>query len=213
MPDKTALGISEELRQFIEALVEEVVLEGKSFETPKKYLQRFSEAEGLDFVPLEETLKALFSTAEEIRHHDTALSPAAFPEISGWPKVFIDKLQVAYCRKDLTYLENVLYPKSQIITGAFVQGNEIRYRNQGKQQYLANLRYVFAKNKNIDVTFETDEMTGVLYKSTDGKCQIVRLLQHWTSNNYTDRGYLSLLLSSQDEPQIYLRTWHPIKLE
>ncbi len=56
MPDKTALGISEELRQFIEALVEEVVLDGKPFENHKKYLQRFCKGEGVDYNQLETNL-------------------------------------------------------------------------------------------------------------------------------------------------------------
>ena len=67
MPDKTALGISEELRQFIEALVEEVVLEGKSFECQKKYLQQFSEAEGINYDTLEKNLAEFFDIMENCK--------------------------------------------------------------------------------------------------------------------------------------------------
>ena len=69
--DKTALGISDELRQFIEALEKEVVLEGEPFEKRKKYLQRFSEAEGINYTTLETNLSALFETAEELQAHES----------------------------------------------------------------------------------------------------------------------------------------------
>ena len=71
MSDKTALGISEELRQFIEALVGEVVLEGKSFEEHKKYLSRFCQTEDVDYNLLETNLGALFETAEELTAHES----------------------------------------------------------------------------------------------------------------------------------------------
>ena len=54
MPDKTSIGISDLLRQFIEALVEEVVFEGKPFDNQKKSnLQSFSQEEGVDYATLE----------------------------------------------------------------------------------------------------------------------------------------------------------------
>ena len=71
MSDKTALGISEELRQFIEALVEEVVLEGKTFEEHKKYLSRFCQTESVDYHQLETNLSDLYETAEELKNHES----------------------------------------------------------------------------------------------------------------------------------------------
>ena len=71
MSDKTALGISEELRQFIEALVEEVVFEGKPFENQKKYLQRFCEAEGVNYDTLECNLNDLFEALKELEEHES----------------------------------------------------------------------------------------------------------------------------------------------
>ena len=211
MHDKSFIEISEELHLYIEALVEEVVLEGKPFENHKHYLRRFSEAEGIDYEILEKKLRSLFSTAEKIKHHDSTLEQFTHPAISGWSKDFIEQIREAYCNKDTSYLEDVFSPKASIITGAFVPGKDIRYRTQGKRQYMTNLRYIFAKNKKIDVEFETDKMTGVLFESAEGKCQIVRLLQRWTSDNYNDIGYLSLLLFyTQEGPKVYLRAWQPI---
>jgi acyl carrier protein len=71
MPDKTTLGISAELCQYIEALVEEVVLEDKPFENHKKYLCRFCEAEGIDFASLETNLTDLFESFEAQKTHES----------------------------------------------------------------------------------------------------------------------------------------------
>jgi len=45
--------ISEGLQNFIDSMVEEIVLEGKPFDTQKKYLKKFCENERLDFDKLE----------------------------------------------------------------------------------------------------------------------------------------------------------------
>lgn len=45
--------ISEGLQRFIDSMVEEIVLEGKPFNTQKKYLKKFSEKEGIDYYKLE----------------------------------------------------------------------------------------------------------------------------------------------------------------
>ena len=74
MPDKTALGISEDLRQYIEALVEEVVLEGKPFENHKKYLIRFCEAEGIDSSTLSNNLIDFFASIQEWGSYHTKAS-------------------------------------------------------------------------------------------------------------------------------------------
>ena len=48
-----ASQISDGLQNFIDSMVEEIVLEGKPFDTQKKYLKKFSENEGLDYGKLE----------------------------------------------------------------------------------------------------------------------------------------------------------------
>lgn len=74
MKDNTALVASPELRQYIEALVEEVVLEGKPFENHKKYLERFCEAEGIDFPALNGALASLFKAATDFKETGSASS-------------------------------------------------------------------------------------------------------------------------------------------
>jgi len=68
MPDKTTLGISVLLHKFIEALVEEVVIEGKPFDDQKKeLLQTYSHEEGVDYDTLENNLLMLFEIADELK--------------------------------------------------------------------------------------------------------------------------------------------------
>ncbi len=68
MSDKTSLEITDLLRQYIEALVEEVVLEGKPFDDQKKrWLQRYCQEEGLDHETLEGNLFQLFDIAVELK--------------------------------------------------------------------------------------------------------------------------------------------------
>ena len=45
--------VSAGLQNFIDSMVEEIVLEGKPFDTQKKYLKKFSEKEGVDYDKLE----------------------------------------------------------------------------------------------------------------------------------------------------------------
>ena len=48
--------ISDGLQNFIDSMVEEIVLEDKPFNIQKKYLKTFSEKEGLDYVQLESNI-------------------------------------------------------------------------------------------------------------------------------------------------------------
>ena len=108
MPDKTAIGVSPELRQYIEALVEEVVLEGKLFENHKKYLGRFCAAEGLDQGTLEKNLSDFFDLLEEWGNlHTKASSMMAkilgqecFLSAPFIDKLLSDKEQVALKRQE-----------------------------------------------------------------------------------------------------------------
>ena len=64
-------GISEGLQNFINAMVEEIVLEGKPFDSQKKYLRKFSENEGLDYEALEKSIAELTETLEEMKSSDS----------------------------------------------------------------------------------------------------------------------------------------------
>ena len=59
--------ISEGLQNFIDSMVEEIVLEGKPFDTQKKYLKKFSENEGLDYEAIEKGITELVETMREMK--------------------------------------------------------------------------------------------------------------------------------------------------
>jgi len=72
MEDRTFLtnnhptnDISDTFRQFIEALVEEVVINGEPFDAQKKWLRKRSEAEGQDYASLEKNLMDFFVAVKE----------------------------------------------------------------------------------------------------------------------------------------------------
>lgn len=78
MPDKTSIGISDLLHKFIEALVKEVVIEGKPFDDQKKeWLQTYSHEEGVDYATLEKNLMEFFEVMEEWKNQKSKSSQIA----------------------------------------------------------------------------------------------------------------------------------------
>lgn len=72
MDDKSSYAfqhrtISEGLQNFIDSMVEEIVLEGKPFNTQKKYLRKFSENEGLDYAKLEADIITFVGIVERLK--------------------------------------------------------------------------------------------------------------------------------------------------
>ena len=59
--------ISKGLQNFIDSMVEEIVLEGKPFDTQKKYLKKFSENEGLDYDKLEADLSTFIEILDNLK--------------------------------------------------------------------------------------------------------------------------------------------------
>jgi len=82
MQDKTTLGISNTFRQFIEALVEEVAINGEPFDAQKKWLRKHSEAERLDYINLEQNLEDLFQIIEEWRTDQSKSSQIAMKTLA-----------------------------------------------------------------------------------------------------------------------------------
>ena len=90
----------------------------------------------------------------------------------------------------------------------------MEYTKQTKKQYLTNLAKCFAKNKWINVEFTEVGIGGcgsVTRSKVNKNFYGVRLHQKWKSTNYSDEGYVFLLwnFTSEDKPQIEVRTWQP----
>jgi ketosteroid isomerase-like protein len=134
---------------------------------------------------------------------------------------FVERFRTAYCRKDINFMNQIFSDDVLIITGTVVQSRpndlgqanaKVVYNRQNKQQYLANLRRAFAKNKYIEVKFEVLEGDcGVTQSQNNPNVYGVRLRQEWRSSTYSDEGYVFLLWDFRDEdhPEIKVRTWQP----
>ena len=139
---------------------------------------------------------------------------------------YCDRFRTASCTQDIKYLEQVFSDDALIITGNVqkvksaegIMTEKVKYTQYNKQQYLANLRNAFARNKYIDVQFSEigengeDSGCGTVTRSVNNKNMYgVRLRQEWRSSNYSDTGYLFLLWDFTDEnaPVIHVRTWQP----
>lgn len=137
---------------------------------------------------------------------------------------YVERFRNAYNLKDLNFLEQIFSEDALIITGKVVKAvksdinrmnmdnNKIVYSRQTKKQYLSKLAGVFKANKRINVMF--DEIKVVRHPAK-ADFYGVTLKQGWSSDRYSDEGYLFLLwdFSNPDAPQIHVRTWQPDKID
>ena len=132
---------------------------------------------------------------------------------------YVEQFRTAYNQKDINFLNQVFSDDALIITGTVIQQKhsegfstpKIKYNKQTKDQYIKNLRGVFARNSYIKVTFDEIE---VMRHPVNPNFYGVTLLQGWTSGKYHDDGYLFLLwdFTNESAPQIHVRTWQPDKI-
>lgn len=132
---------------------------------------------------------------------------------------YVEQFRTAYNTKDLPFLEQIYSDDALIITGKVVKtapsdmnnfggGEKVVYSKQDKKKYLSNLKSVFAANKRIHVVF--DDIKVMRHPSKE-KYYGVTLKQGYTSDRYSDVGYLFLLwdFTDTEAPQIHVRTWQP----
>lgn len=129
---------------------------------------------------------------------------------------YVEHFKTAYNQRDIDFLEQVYSEDALIITGRVVKQqkdnmklpDKVVYNKQSKQQYIAKLRSIFKNNQNIHVTFSDIDL---LRHPTNPNFYGVTLRQGWSTDKYSDDGYLFLLWDFTDEskPQIHVRTWQP----
>ena len=136
---------------------------------------------------------------------------------------FIENFRTSYNRKDLDYINSVFSNDALIITGRVVKikkgsdevlqslGQElVQYQTSTKEEYIKNLKRCFSRNAYINLKFEELEVVRhPKYEHIYG----VTLKQYWNSSNYSDVGYLFLMIDFTDPslPCIQVRTWQPEK--
>ena len=132
---------------------------------------------------------------------------------------YVEHFRTSYNQKDINFLTQVFSDDALIITGKVIKQSKdgipmpdkIQYKKQTKQEYLGNLRRVFAANKYIKVTFDEIE---VMRHPVNADFYGVTLHQGYTSDRYHDDGYVFLLWDFRNEsaPQIHVRTWQPDRI-
>lgn len=135
---------------------------------------------------------------------------------------YVEQFRNAYNQKDLNFMDAVFSEDALIITGKVIRRvpnelnisssrPEIQYSKQSKQQYLQNLKRVFARQGYINVKFDDIK---VMRHGSNPNFYGVTLIQHWNSSTYSDEGILFLVwnFENPDAPQINVRTWQPMEV-
>lgn len=145
---------------------------------------------------------------------------------------FMEDYQTAYALKREDYLESIFSDNAIIITGTVVKPTEstisyketnqvnfdrgddskVKYTKLSKQEYLERLKLHFSSREYIHLTFE-DNITKIVNTGgvlPEGAAFAIQISQAYSSPNYADKGYLSLLLNMQGkDPVIEVRLWEP----
>ena len=133
---------------------------------------------------------------------------------------YCEHLRTSYTTKDIDFLRQVFSDQALIIVGNVVrsadnngatgiEGDEkVTFSLKTKKEYLERLEMVFAANKKIDVKF-TDFR--IMRHPTMEGIYGVSMEQEYTSDRYSDDGYLFILWDFRNEsmPLIHVRTWQP----
>ena len=133
---------------------------------------------------------------------------------------YCEHLRTSYTTKDIDFLRQVFSDQALIIVGNVVrsadnnsatgiEGDEkVTFSLKTKKEYLERLEKVFAANKKIDVKF-TDFR--IMRHPTMEGIYGVSMEQEYTSDRYSDDGYLFILWDFRNEsmPLIHVRTWQP----
>ena len=133
---------------------------------------------------------------------------------------YCEHLRTSYTTKDIDFLRQVFSDQALIIVGNVVrsadnnsatgiEGDEkVTFSLKTKKEYLERLEKVFAANKKIDVKF-TDFR--IMRHPTMEGIYGVSMKQKYTSDSYSDDGYLFILWDFRNKsmPLIHVRTWQP----
>jgi len=141
-------------------------------------------------------------------------------------KIILDYMEYfrsAYTTKDLPFLEQLFSEDALIVVGKVVRkaprqgprylsSEQIVYNLKSKREYLQRLKAVFEANKQIRVRFRDFNIKK--HPTLEG-IYGVSVKQNYTSDLYSDEGYLFLLWDFRDKtaPQIHVRTWQPRMLD
>jgi len=137
---------------------------------------------------------------------------------------FMEAYKTAYSLKRLKYIESIFSDDALIIVGTVLQRSkpidgmyeqigekEVKYQRYSKKEYIKRLANVFNSKDYINLNFDEATVNKV---NGEQKIYGIQIAQSYNSDNYSDFGYLFLMIDLTDtleHPQIYVRTWQPQK--
>jgi len=140
---------------------------------------------------------------------------------------FLETFRTAHNRKDINFLEKAYSDDALIIVGRvleekeeggdFLQSsslsqNKIEFIKLSKKQYIERLRQAFKFNSFVKVIFDNVD---VIRHGKFPEIYGIKLKQRWNSSNYSDEGYLFIMIDFFDpeKPLIHVRAWQPEPFE
>lgn len=159
-----------------------------------------------------------------------------FDAAKRWPEVsrfailqFMEDYQTAYAFKRLDYISQIFSDDAIIIRGTVIEkakdfklegepvylptAKDVVYTRETKEQYLNTLKYQFKNREYIHLTFEDNETRSLQPPRIEpGRVFAIQISQLYESPQYSDKGYLTLMLDLAGElPLITVRFWRPEK--
>ncbi|MCK9451131.1 MAG: LPP20 family lipoprotein [Bacteroidales bacterium] len=136
---------------------------------------------------------------------------------------FMEYYKTAYNLKRLDYIESIFSENALIIVGTVLKLAKpidglyqnigevgVDYQRYTKKEYITRLQNAFNSKEFINIDFDEAEVRKM---NGDKKIYGIQISQHYYSSNYSDFGYLFLMIDLNDSlnPTIYVRTWQPQK--
>ena len=157
-----------------------------------------------------EKIIAIGINPAEISHRERALE-------------FLEQLKTYYCRKDIDNISNVFSDYALIISGykittmdpeTRIPKSSVTYNEKNKEEYISDLKRVFASNRSLDIKFPEDKIS-IMQHPNNKKVYSIRCWQDWSSVRldgslgYSDSGWLTLIIDFEKElePKIWVRAW------
>lgn len=136
---------------------------------------------------------------------------------------YVEHLRTSYTTKDIDFLTQLFSEEALIIVGKVIRNapkmdgeylskDQVEYNIKSKRAYLERLKVLFKQNKEIKLKFSDFK---IMRHPTQQGLYGVTLRQKYSSDLYSDDGYLFLLWDFRDEttPLIHVRTWQPSMLD
>jgi len=180
-----------------------------------------------------ENINFVFTKDKKVDNMTFGLSENAVNDIFSkgqWPEEhkytiinFMENYKTAFALKRLDYIESIFDNDALIIIGKKLQkaenidieygklkNTDFQYIKKSKKEYMDALRANFANNEFVNIQFDRND---VLKRDAKAPVYGIQIEQTYFSSNYSDFGYLFLLIDFKDslKPKIMVRSWQPEK--